>query len=337
MSANNAESQSIVAGPLQFTVESQEDQKSLVRVILKRYPHLRSAIVYQALRKRDIKVNGRRLRVDQPVENGDEVIAFLPALQALQQPAMPGYDIIRQHGSVLIINKQPGLSVQAGATPNEHELSLLDLLKRDIDPDCCLCHRLDRQTGGLLIAARDNDTCLEIRYQMQQGLITKRYTCLVRGIPDQGEPVASQDGLQMLEIKAWLEKKAAASTVFIHDQKQPGDLPIVTRYRVDRIYRGAGPDGEAVSALTVELGTGRTHQIRAHFAHIEHPLLGDGKYGRNEYNRHFQSQHGTLKHQELWATTLLFSHSCSGPLAALAGQIIRIEPVFDWKGAFHSR
>jgi 23S rRNA pseudouridine955/2504/2580 synthase len=335
MSVNDPESQSLVAGPLQFTVQPQEDQKSLVRVILKRYPRLRSATVYQTLRRRDIKVNGQRLRTDQAVEAGDKVIVFLPAQQA-QQPAMPGYDIIWQQGPVLIIKKQPGLSVQAGAVTDEHEPTLLDLLIRDIDPDSCLCHRLDRQTGGLLIAARDEKTCLEIRHQMQQGLVTKRYACLVRGIPGQGEPVVSQDGLQMLEIQAWLEKKSAASTVFIHEVKQQGDLPIVTRYRVDRTYRRAGPDGESVAALTVELVTGRTHQIRAHFAHIGHPLLGDGKYGRNEYNRHFQTQHGSLKHQELWATALLFSAACSGPLEALAGQAIRIEPAFAWKGAGRS-
>lgn len=325
--------QSASAGPLQFVVQPQEGQKGLVRVVLKRYPQLRSAIVYQALRRRDIKVNGRRLRADQPVAAGDVVIVYLASLPAAQQSAEPRYTIVRQQGPVLIVNKQPGLSVQMGAVPDEHDPSLLDLLRQEIGPDCCLCHRLDRQTGGLLIAARDEKACLEIRHQMQQGLITKRYACLVRGVPDEGEPVVSQDGLRLLEIRAWLEKKSTASTVYIHEVKQPGDLPITTRYCVDRTYRGVGPNGESVAALTVELVTGRTHQIRAHFAHIGHPLLGDGKYGRNEYNRHFQAQHGSLKHQELWATALLFNPACTGPLDALAGQAVRIEPSFAWKDA----
>lgn len=331
MRVGGTDNQLNAAGPLRLVVLPQEDQKSLVRVILKRYPQIRSSVLYQALRKRDVKVNGQRLHADQPVAAGDEVIVYLPGPAASQQSAVPRYVIVRQQGPVLIIKKQPGLSVQAGAILDEQDPSLLELIKQEINPNCCLCHRLDRQTGGLLIAARDSNTCLEIQRQMQQGLITKRYACLVRGIPDQGEPVVCQDGLRVLEIKAWLEKKSAASTVFIHDEKQPGDVPIVTRYRVDRIYRGAGPDGESVSALTVELVTGRTHQIRAHLAHIGHPLLGDGKYGRNAYNRHFRTQNGFLQHQELWATTLLFSPACSGPLAALAGQTIRIEPVFAWQ------
>lgn len=331
MGVSGTDSQWEDAGPLRLVVLPQEDRKSLVRVVLKRYPQLRSSVLYKALRKRDIKVNGQRLRTDQPVAAGDEIIVYLPVLAAAQQPAVSRYTIVQQQGPVLIIKKQPGLSVQAGAVPDEQDPSLLDLLKQEINPNCCLCHRLDRQTGGLLIAARENDTCLEVQRQMQQGLVTKRYACLVRGIPEQGDPVVCEDGLQMLEIKAWLEKISAASIVFVHDEKQPGDVPIVTRYRVDRIYRGAGPDGESVSALTVELGTGRTHQIRAHLAHIGHPLLGDGKYGRNEYNRHFRTRNGFLQHQELWATTLLFSPTCSGPLAALAGQIIRIKPDFAWK------
>jgi 23S rRNA pseudouridine955/2504/2580 synthase len=319
------------SGPLCFTVQDQEDQKSLVRVISKRYPQLRSAAIYQALRRRDIRVNGQRLRADLTVARGDEVMVFLPAGQTAEPEEKPGYSIILRSGPVLVIRKRPDLAVQAEAVTPPADPSLLDLLRRHVGPDSCLCHRLDRQTGGLMLAALDETACREVRRQMQQGLVVKRYACLVRGIPDQGEAVICQDGERMLEIRGWLEKKAAASAVFIHDHKQPGDIPIVTRYRVRQVYPSAGPGGEPVSALEVELVTGRTHQIRAHLAHIGHPLLGDGKYGRNEYNRHFRSASGPLKHQELWSVFLQFSPNCTGPLAALAGQVIRSEPDFSWK------
>jgi 23S rRNA pseudouridine955/2504/2580 synthase len=134
----------------------------------------------------------------------------------------------------------------------------------------------------------------------------------------------------MKELVAWHEKDAARSDVYIHDLKQPGDVPVVTRYRVVQIFSGAGPEREAVAELEVELVTGRTHQIRAHFAHLGHPLLGDGKYGRNAYNRHFRTPAGAaLKRQQLWATSISFAPDCPPPCMALAGSTESIDPDYD--------
>jgi 23S rRNA pseudouridine955/2504/2580 synthase len=317
-------------GPLQFTVTDQENQKSLVRVIRKRYPSLPASAIYRALRKRDIKVNQSRPRGDQSLVQGDKITIFLLKTDPARPKPQP-YVLVHRSGSALIVRKEPGLLVQSGARSDPKEQTLVDLLKKDIHRDCLLCHRLDRQTGGLLLAAIGEKACQSIREQMQQHQVIKRYQCLVLGIPDDGLPVRCHDGKKMLELSGWLEKTAADRRVYIHEKKQAGDIPLITRFSVERVFEDAGPAGEPVSLLTVELVTGRTHQVRAHLAFSGYPVIGDRKYGKNRDNRHFKAGKGKVLSQELWATALHFSPGCHGPLASWAGQIIRIEPDFSWE------
>ena len=155
--------------------------------------------------------------------------------------------------------------------------------------------------------------------------VTKRYRCLVVGrIPaDLGEAVVAQDEVLMSEIKAYLEKTRSGE-VYIHDKKQEGDLPITTRYRVLGYYDG-------FSEIECELVTGRTHQIRAQFAHLGYPILGDGNYGRNQVNLCFESKDGgRIKHQQLWSTSLLFGRiSEDNKHRELSGRKFSIEPRYE--------
>lgn len=321
-----------------FTADIGADGKSLVRVILSQYPKLTSGQVYQALRRKDVRVNGQRRNADGPVASGDEISVYLSdevlageAGRGAVRSAPPAYTIVYQDPLILIVNKRSGITVHLAAGPKEQGTVLIDQIRADLqEPDIELCHRLDRQTGGLMVLARKPAALQAVRDLMQSDLLVKRYRCLVRGIPDQGNPVVCHDQTAMLELSGWLEKDSGRSDVYIHDQKESGDLPIITRYRVLRTFPQAGPDGEAVSELEVELVTGRTHQIRAHFAHIGHPLLGDGKYGRNSYNRFFRSASGALSRQQLYSTQLMFSPQSKGPLTYLAGRTFTIEPTYDW-------
>ena len=342
-------------GPWMITVPQDGHGKRLVRFLLESVPNLGAGAVYKALDRKDIRLNGQKLHRDADLAAGDHIRIYLRA-DSPEQKAMlaaeSGHDepsdqntipvvlsgtipeqyrLILRTGDVLIVIKQPGLSVQPGQERPGSEDTLISLLRRDLDnPAIQLCHRIDRQTGGLLLAAANSSAARAIRQLMTDGRLHKRYRCLVRGIPGQGKPVQTTDGLDMLEIEAWLEKDAARSDVYIHDVKQPDDVPVTTRYRILRIFADAGPDGESISELEVELVTGRTHQIRAHFAHLGHPLLGDGKYGRNAYNKFFcTASGGPLKRQQLWATALLFAQDCPPPCAALAGRMITTEPVYD--------
>ncbi len=322
----------------EFTVDAGADGKNLVRVVLAHFPALAPGQIYQALRRKDVRVNGQRRNADGPVFVDDIIAVYLPddvlAGTASRETGDPSqyYQIVHQDPLLLIVNKRPGVTVHAAEGKGQGPF-LIDLLRTHLgEPSLELCHRLDRQTGGLIMVARKAAALDAVTDLMQAGQIVKRYRCLVRGVPTQGEAVTAADGLPLLEITGWLEKVAAKSDVYIHDLKQPGDLPIITRYRVLRVFAGVGPEAEDVAELEVELVTGRTHQIRAHFAHIGHPLLGDGKYGRNSFNKHFRGVGGVLNRQQLYSTQLIILPESKGPLTYLAGRTFAIEPEFDWSG-----
>jgi len=338
----------------------------LLRVIRQHYPQLSSGQLYKALRQKDIRVNGRRVHDDLILQGGEKIQIYLPdACFALQDQgrneaglaAGPADDsagrtiewtigresarmaenrlqptpfrIIFADSRLLILDKAPGLAVHGGGDAIAGEPTLIELVRRQWQDDQIeLCHRLDRNTGGLIMLARQPAIRTAVMKLMENGQLLKRYRCLVRGVPSAGHPVTAADGQHFWQVEAWLEKVSHRSEVYIHADEHPGDLPVITRYQVLRVFSGYGPDNEPVSELKVELVTGRTHQIRAHLAFLGHPLLGDGKYGRNQYNRHFRGPGGPLRSQQLFACELVFLKKIQGPLADLAGRTLKVEPAY---------
>ncbi len=317
-----------------FTISPDMSGKKVIRASLAAFPSLSAPTLQKALRSRDIRMNGRRVSSDVPVSEGDCIELWLPDSCFEKEGSSPitgmdDYKTVFETDYLLLVNKRPGLAVHPGK--GESGGTLIEIIRRDTgNGNIDLCHRIDMNTGGLLLLAKGKESLEQAIRLFHEDRIIKRYRCLVRGVPDQGTPCVCADETLMKELSAWLEK-SARSNVFIHDDAGPDDLPITTRYRVLRVFKKAGPEGENVSEIEVELVTGRTHQIRAHMAHLGHPILGDGNYGRNSYNRFFKTAGGGFpKRQQLFASSLIFSKIPRDNLHnGLSGRTFSIEPRYD--------
>jgi len=319
-----------------FTVSADKDGKHVIRASISEFETLTPAVLQKALRHKDIRINGKRISDDCTVQTGDLVELWLPdecfartAPSAGIPSDLADYKIVSETDRLLVINKRQGLAVHSGK--GTEGPALIDIIRKDQkNPAIDLCHRIDMNTGGLVLLAKGKENLEHAIALFKQDLITKRYRCLVRGVPTEGEPCVCSDDTIMKEIHGFLEKPGHGN-VFIHDVQKDKDLPITTRYRVLKVLKGAGPDGEDVSELEVELVTGRTHQIRAQFAHLGHPILGDGNYGRNQYNHFFTSKNGgKVRFQQLFATTLLFSRiPKENRHTALSNRRFSIVPMYD--------
>ena len=240
--------------------EGQRIDASIRRFLPEIPPH----VLRQSFQRRDVKLDGKRVKPDARVSAGQLVQVYC------MEPAAPAIDVVYEDDDVLLINKRAGVSVE----PDDKggislaELAHKYLLTRDpAAPAPRPCHRLDNQTCGLIVFAK-NERAEEILLQaFRERTMDKRYICLVRGMM---KPPAAT-------CKAYLLKDAQAARVTILDHPVPGAKSISTAYETLE----SGP----ISRLRVHLLTGRTHQIRAHLAALGHPLLGDDVYGDRAFNR----------------------------------------------------
>ena len=291
-----------------FLVEHSQSGKHVVKAACEVFPALDAKDLYKALKHKDIRIDGRKTSSDIAVYEGQRVEVWLPD-QLFERKKAAGrreqmYAKVYESDRLLIVNKKQGIAVHSGK--NTGEINLIDEVRRDTGIKACdLCHRIDMNTGGLVMIAKDKKALDDAIKLFKGDLIIKRYRALVLGVPDEGEPVICEDDAVMKEVSAYLEKTSSGQ-VYIHDMKQDGDLPVISRYRVLHVYKNAGPEGEDVADIEVELVTGRTHQIRAQFAHLGHPVIGDGLYGRAKINNFFKSGDGSkVKYQQLFASTLI--------------------------------
>ena len=278
------------------------------------------ALLYKAIRKKKIKLNRHRAEGGNLLREGDRIQLFLPDAffpdarsdEKKQDLARihPHLSILYEDANILLLNKRPGVLVhedaaERGNTLLTHVQAYL-FRKGEYDPDAeqsfapALCNRIDRNTGGIVIAAKNAEALRIMNRKIRDGEVHKFYLCVVHGIPD--PPSAT--------LSAFLVKDAAANTVQIFDRRPGPDAKTIrTRYRTLACIRDR-------ALLEVALLTGRTHQIRAHLAYIGHPLLGDGKYGINRSDR----AEG-YSHQALYSYRVAFSEGHDdGPLASLAGR-----------------
>lgn len=315
----------------QFIVSAEDDQKRLVRVLTKHFNQVPAHRFQKALKNRDIRIDQQRVKTDCPVYTGQVISVYLPDEQLQGLKPVVSYDILYEDKALLILNKPQGVTVHPGQGTREGE-TLIEALRARYGEAVTLLHRLDRNTGGLLVVAKTKTALGKLNEVVKQGQMVKRYRCLVKGLPELGEPILLDEGDLMYETRAYWERPDQADAVYIHSEARPGDLEVITRYRVLQVLTHLGCR-EPVSELEVELVTGRTHQIRAHLAFLGHPILGDGKYGRNEFNLQFKNRKGgKVNVQQLFATSIHFGPKLPDGLQGVAGKTFRIQPDYALTG-----
>lgn len=257
-------------------VTNKYDRKKLSKFILDSFPHLSTNMLYKALRQKDIKINGIRTNKDCIIYAGNEVLVYIA--DNILCPSI-NLDIIFEDENILILNKPSNIEVTGDdslTTAVHSHYSNCNFLPMP-------CHRLDRNTTGLVLFAKNEESLNILLDKFKNHEIQKKYLALVYGIPK----------IKKAKLEAYLFKDNKKSIVYVSDYFKTGYNKIITSYSVIEEY-----DNNS-SLLEIEIETGKTHQIRAHLAHIGYPIIGDGKYGINSVNKDFGFKFQQLKAYEL--------------------------------------
>ena len=307
----------------EFTIGANDAGQRLDRFLAKAVPLLPASLAQKYIRIKRIKCNGARTARDARLNAGDVLQLYIndeffdkPSQDnAFLTVAAPKLTIVYEDEHILLVDKRPGLAVhphdgaEYGRTLIDHIQAYL-YQKREWRPreensfTPALCNRIDRNTGGIVIAAKTAQALRVMNQKIKDRELDKRYLAIVEGTPK------AKEG----SLKGYLFKDEKKNRVFVTDKPQPGAKTCQTNYKVLASSNG-------LSLVECELITGRTHQIRAQFAHAGNPLLGDGKYGKldKRFDRTYQA---------LYSYKLTFTFTTeAGDLEYLNGKSFRVEEV----------
>lgn len=299
-----------------ITISSKDAGQRVDRFIMKTFDQLPKSLMFKEIRKKNIKVNKKRCAAEQILNEGDILELYLKddALHIKEKhydflKASTDLDIIYEDNNIILLNKKVGILCHPDG--KDYIDNLVARLKRYLyekgewSPDTSsftpsLANRIDRNTGGIVIGAKNSQALKIINDKIKSREIEKYYLTVVHGkMPKKSEI-----------LTAYLTKNEKKNTVNITDNQVPGSKQIITQYTVLDYYDDA-------SLLEVKLLTGRTHQIRAHLAHIGHSLYGDGKYGIDK---------GRYR-QALYSYKLKFSFKDENALSYLNNKVFQAKDI----------
>lgn len=308
----------------ELTVKQNDAGQRLDRFVGKAVPLLPESLLQKYIRLKRIKLNGKGAKRETRLQLGDVLQLYIND-EFFEKPreensylkvGKPKLDIVYEDENILLADKKPGVLCHSAGTWDYNTLianiQAYMAQKGEWRPKeensfaPALCNRIDRNTGGIVIAAKNAEALRILNDKIRDREIEKYYLCAVSGRP---KPASGK-------LENYLFKDAAKNQVYVKSRPEPGAKTAVTEYRT-LCSKGT------LSLVECHLLTGRTHQIRAQMAHAGWPLLGDGKYGRERINRDFGE-----KGQALYSYRLVFSFPTdAGCLEYLRGKEFRVQRV----------
>lgn len=309
-----------------ITITKNDSEQRLDKFLSKRFRTMPKSLMHKYIRTKYIKLNGKKTTPEVFIHEGDVLTLYIKdeffeenKKEYEFMKASKKLDLIYEDQNIMLIDKKPGIIVHqdknydADCIVNRVQRYLFE--KGEYSPEedkafsPALVNRIDRNTGGIIIGAKNAMALRVLNEKVRTREIKKHYLCVVKGSPKKKADT----------LKDYLIKNESKNTVKVIKNKTKNSKEILTRYKV------LSYDKERdLSLCEIELLTGRTHQIRAHMAYIGHPLLGDEKYGDKTLNRRFHQNHQLLCSYKL---TFDFTRD-AGELQYLNGQSFELSNVW---------